>query len=192
MNYYTGQFSHSVMSDSLQPHGLQHARLPCPSPTPGAYLNSCPLSHDAIQPSHHYTGIFTQIHAFCLIGDIRNLKKNCHYLYKLSLISTSIYILYKKIYQNWEDFRETFNPFLSRSLTCEPGIQVPGISSCVLGMKQLMVQRAIIVLMVTSVLTSSGLSGLWDALRYHLVWVSRLASCRDAVGCLSKLPDWLL
>ena len=38
------QFSHSVMSDSLQPHGLQHSRLPCPSPTPGAYSNSCPLS----------------------------------------------------------------------------------------------------------------------------------------------------
>ena len=32
------------MSDSLQPHGLQHARLPCPSPTPRAYSNSCPLS----------------------------------------------------------------------------------------------------------------------------------------------------
>ena len=29
---------------TLQPHGLQHARLPCPSPTPGAYSNSCPLS----------------------------------------------------------------------------------------------------------------------------------------------------
>ena len=29
------QFSHSVMSDSLQPHGLQHTRPPCPSPTPG-------------------------------------------------------------------------------------------------------------------------------------------------------------
>ena len=38
------QFSHSVVSDSLQPHGLQHARLPCPSPTPGACSNSCPLS----------------------------------------------------------------------------------------------------------------------------------------------------
>ena len=38
------QFSHSVMSDSLQPHGLQHTRLPCPSPTPGAYSNSCPSS----------------------------------------------------------------------------------------------------------------------------------------------------
>ena len=37
------QFSHSVMSDSLRPHTLQHIRLPCPSSTPGAYSNSCPL-----------------------------------------------------------------------------------------------------------------------------------------------------
>ena len=38
------QFSHSVMSDSLWPHGLQHARPLCPSPTPGVYSNLCPLS----------------------------------------------------------------------------------------------------------------------------------------------------
>ena len=38
------QFSHSVMSDSLQPHELQHTRPPCPSPTPRIYPNSCPLS----------------------------------------------------------------------------------------------------------------------------------------------------
>ena len=38
------QFSRSVMCESLRPHGLQHARLPCPSPTPGAHSNSCPLS----------------------------------------------------------------------------------------------------------------------------------------------------
>ena len=38
------QFSHSVMFDSLQPHGLQSARLPYPSPSPGACSNSCPLS----------------------------------------------------------------------------------------------------------------------------------------------------
>ena len=38
------QFSRSVMSESLQPHGLQHARLPCPSPTPGACSNSCQSS----------------------------------------------------------------------------------------------------------------------------------------------------
>ena len=38
------QFSRSVVSDSLWPHGLQHTRPPCPSPTPGAYPNSCPSS----------------------------------------------------------------------------------------------------------------------------------------------------
>ena len=38
------EFSCSVVSDSLWPHGLQHAKLPCPSPTPGAYSNSCPSS----------------------------------------------------------------------------------------------------------------------------------------------------
>ena len=38
------QFSRSVLSDSLWPHGLQHARPPCPSPTPGACSNSCPSS----------------------------------------------------------------------------------------------------------------------------------------------------
>ena len=41
---YQYQFSHSVVSNSLWPHGLQHARLPCPSPTPGVYSKSCPLS----------------------------------------------------------------------------------------------------------------------------------------------------
>ena len=47
-NYYvaytTFMFSCSVMSDSLWPHGLQHASLPCPSPSPSACSNSCPLS----------------------------------------------------------------------------------------------------------------------------------------------------
>ena len=38
------QFSHSVVSDSLQPHESQHARPPCPSRTPGVHPNSCPLS----------------------------------------------------------------------------------------------------------------------------------------------------
>ena len=38
------QYSRSVVSESLRPHGLQHARPPCPSPTPRVYSNSCPLS----------------------------------------------------------------------------------------------------------------------------------------------------
>ena len=47
-------FSHSVMSDSLWPHWLQHARPPCPSPSLGACLNSCPSSqwfHPSISSS---------------------------------------------------------------------------------------------------------------------------------------------
>ena len=43
-NLSSVQFSPSVMSDSLWPHGLQHTRLPCPSPTPEACSNSCPSS----------------------------------------------------------------------------------------------------------------------------------------------------
>ena len=42
--YLFSQFSHSLVSDSLRPHGLQHARLPCPSPALRVYSNSCPLS----------------------------------------------------------------------------------------------------------------------------------------------------
>ena len=48
------QFSHSVVSDSLQPHESQHARPPCPSPTPGVHSDSCPLSrwcHPAVSSS---------------------------------------------------------------------------------------------------------------------------------------------
>ena len=62
------QFICSVMSDSLWPHGLQHLRLPCPSPTPGACSNSCPsmmssshliLCHPLLLPS-----IFPSIRVF--------------------------------------------------------------------------------------------------------------------------------
>ena len=41
---YSVQFSCSVVSNSLRPHEPQHTRPPCPSPTPGVYPNSCPLS----------------------------------------------------------------------------------------------------------------------------------------------------
>ena len=44
IRHSVSQFSHSVMSNSLWPHGLQHTRLPCPSPTPRVYPNSHPLS----------------------------------------------------------------------------------------------------------------------------------------------------
>ena len=45
-------FSHSVVSKSLQPHGMQHARLPCPSLSPGVCSTHVHWASDAIQPSH--------------------------------------------------------------------------------------------------------------------------------------------
>ena len=48
------QFSHSVVSDSLWPHELEHSKSPCPSPAPGVHSNSCPSSrwcHPAISSS---------------------------------------------------------------------------------------------------------------------------------------------
>ena len=56
------QFSRSVTSDSLRPHGLQHARLPCPSPTPRAYSNSCQLSQ--CRPFPLLPSIFPSIRDF--------------------------------------------------------------------------------------------------------------------------------
>ena len=54
-NLSSVQFTHSVVSNSLQPHGLQHARLPCPSPPPRACSNLCPLGqwyHPTISSWH--------------------------------------------------------------------------------------------------------------------------------------------
>ena len=63
------KFSHSVMSDSLRPHGLQHTRAPCLSSTPGGYPNSCPLSqwcHLTISSS--VIPIFTCLQSFPASG----------------------------------------------------------------------------------------------------------------------------
>ena len=55
------QFSCLVTSDSLWPHGLQHTRLPCPSPTPRVHPNPCPLSRWC-----HATISFSVVHFSCL------------------------------------------------------------------------------------------------------------------------------
>ena len=54
LSFSSVQFSHSVVSDSLRPHESQHARPPCPSPTPRVHSDSCPSNqwcHPAISPS---------------------------------------------------------------------------------------------------------------------------------------------
>ena len=52
INISSVQFSCSVVCDCLRSHGLQHTRLPRSSPTHRGFINSCPLSRGAIQPSH--------------------------------------------------------------------------------------------------------------------------------------------
>ena len=51
------QSSRSVVSDSLRLHGQQHARPPCPSPAPGVYRNSCPLSRCTHTHTHIYMSV---------------------------------------------------------------------------------------------------------------------------------------
>ena len=65
-------FSRSVLSDSLWPHGLQHTRFPCSSPTPGVYSNSCPLSrwcHPTI--SYSVIPFFSRLQSFPASGSFQ-------------------------------------------------------------------------------------------------------------------------
>ena len=66
-------FSHSVVSNSLWPHGLQHTRPPCPSLSPGACFNSCPLSRwchliiaSSVIPLSSYLQSFAALGAFIM------------------------------------------------------------------------------------------------------------------------------
>ena len=71
LNISSVQFSCSVMSDSLWPHGLQHARPPCPSPTPGAYSHSCPSTrwcHPTISSS--VLPFSSRLHSFPTSGSL--------------------------------------------------------------------------------------------------------------------------
>ena len=85
------QFSHSVVSDSLQPHESQHARPPSPSPTPGVHPNSCPLSwwhHPAISSSVVPFSIYNVYNYICNIT-----RCICVCVLSLSLsLSLSLYI----------------------------------------------------------------------------------------------------
>ena len=66
------QFSHSVMSDSLQPHGLQQARLPCPSPTPRAWWNSRPSSQWCHPTTFSFvTPFFSRLQSFPASGSFQ-------------------------------------------------------------------------------------------------------------------------
>ena len=92
------QFSWSLVSDSLQPHGLQHARPPCPPPTPGVYSNSCPSSrwcHPTTSPS---VVLFSCLQSFPASGFFQWVSSS-HQVAKV-LVSASASVLPMNI-QNW-------------------------------------------------------------------------------------------
>ena len=96
------QFSHSVVSDSLRPHGLQHASSPCSSPTPGVCPNSCPLSRWC----HHNHLIL------------------CRPLLLPSSISPSI-----RVFSNESTRRTRWPKYWSLSLSISPSKEHPGLIS---------------------------------------------------------------
>ena len=68
-------FSCSVVSDSLQPHGLQHARLPCPSLYPGVCSNLYPLSHPLSSPSPPTLNLSQHQGLFQWVGSLHQVTK---------------------------------------------------------------------------------------------------------------------
>ena len=112
------------MSDSLQPHVLQHARPPCPSPTPGVYSNSCPLSrwcHPTISSSvipfssclnlSHHQDLFQWVsssHQMAKVLEFKiNLNQNVRILDIQLVLREGLYIV------QWEA-RETFSSGCSK------------------------------------------------------------------------------
>ena len=96
------QFSHSVLSDSLQPHESQHSRPPCPSPTPGVHSDS--MSIDSVMPSSHLI--------------------LCHPLLLLPPIPPSI-----RVFSNESTLRMRWPEYWSFSFSSSPSSEHPGLIS---------------------------------------------------------------
>ena len=86
------QFSRSVVSDSLRSHELQHARPPCPSPTPTVYPNPCHRVGDPIQPTSNKQ--IAKINdrdvmscCYFVLGKIKGLGSYLHCFYKITVYS---------------------------------------------------------------------------------------------------------
>ena len=91
------QLSPSVMSDSLWPHGLQHARLPCISPTPRVYINSCSLELD----------VFLELSCFFYDpADVGNLISGSSAFSKssLNIWKFMVHVLLKPGLENFEHY----------------------------------------------------------------------------------------
>ena len=127
------QFSRSVVSNSSRSHGLQHARSPCPSLTPGVYSNSCPLS----QWCHPTISSSVVPFSFCLHlslhKDLFKWVSSLHQVAKVLEFSASALVLPKNI-QDWFSLGwRTGSPSCPRdSQESSPTPQFKSINSLVL------------------------------------------------------------
>ena len=83
-------FSRSVESDSLWPHGLQHSRFPCPSPTPGVCSNSCPLRRWCHRTILYSVSPISSCHQSCLAQGLFQWVSSSHQVVKYWSFSFSI------------------------------------------------------------------------------------------------------
>ena len=119
------QFSHSVVSNSLRSHGLQHARPPCPSPTHEGYSNSCPLSWWCHQTISSSIVPFSHLQSFPASGSFQMSQFFASGGQSIG-VSPSISVLPVDI-QDWFDL-----PAVQGTLESSPTPQFKSISSSAL------------------------------------------------------------
>ena len=119
------KFSHSVLSDSLQPHEPQHARPPCPSPIPRVYPNSCPLSRWC------HTTISSRCPPLLLLSIVPNIRASSGQNIGVSA-SASVLLMNT---QDWFPLGWTGWILQSKGLQkCSPAPQFKSINSLVLSL----------------------------------------------------------
>ena len=101
------QFTRSVVSDSLWPHRLQHASLPCPLPTPGAYSHSCPLSwwcHPTISSSViPFSSRLQSFPAFLSDESVLHIRWPKYWIFSFSINPSNEYLGLISLMIDWFD-----------------------------------------------------------------------------------------
>ena len=111
LTFHQVQFSRSVISDSLWSHGLQHTRLPCPSPTPRVYSNLCPYSwwcHPTIsscRPLLLLPSIFPSIRVFSN-ESVLHIRWSKYWSFSFSIIHSNEYSGLISFRMDWLDLLE--------------------------------------------------------------------------------------
>ena len=102
------------MSDSLRPHGLQHASPPCPSPTPGVYSNSCPLSQWCRPTISSSVVPFSYLQSFFSVfssESVLHIRWPKYWSFSFSISPSNEYSGLISLRMDWLDFLAVLYPF---------------------------------------------------------------------------------